>query len=184
MELVLSIATFLGGIAAVWFFWDKVIGFFKRLWPGEEIDLAVNPTRENIEAAIVRSDAGRDWKRHVDGVRSITSYQRDVNLRFEVTYDDEGTQNADFREPWANRHPDPNATGYWCRLYYGSSLIETFILVSVDGGRAMLPLPTSGEDREHPGAVKSLNHKVAQIHDTLGSLDEYMRRSGLIVGEA
>ena len=33
MEIILTIATILGGIAAVWFFWDKIIPLFRRQNP-------------------------------------------------------------------------------------------------------------------------------------------------------
>jgi hypothetical protein len=105
-------------------------------------------------------------------------------LRFEINYTRAGTQADDFQEPWASRHPDPHATGYWCQLYYGASLIGQYVLVSVDGGRAMLPLPSLGADRQHPGPVTILEYKIAEIHDSLGTLKEYMTRSGLVVDEA
>jgi hypothetical protein len=186
MDIALAVATLLGGVAGLWYFWDKIVWLWthnREKRSGAAINLAANPTRQNIERVVLESDARGDWHRHVDEWRTVTSYQRDANLRFEVSYDDEGTQNADFQEPWANRHPDPHATGYWCRLYYGATLIESFILVSVDGGRTLLPVPESGADREHPGPVGKLNYRVAQIHDALGTLDEYMRRSGLLIAE-
>lgn len=181
MGLVLAIATFLGGVAAVWFFWDKLSAWFHRNQPATVVPLVVNPSRDNILDVILKSDSKSDWHNSSHGARSITSYTGDSNLRFEIDYTSEGTQSDNFQEPWANRHPDSRATGYWCRLYYGSSLIAQYVLVSVDGGRAMLPLPSLGPDREHPGPVAILAYKVARIHDFLGSLDEYMRRSGLVV---
>jgi hypothetical protein len=93
----------------------------------------------------------------------------------------EGMQCEEFQEPWANRHPDPRATGYWCQLFYGASLIGQWVLVAVDGARAMLPLPALGPDRQHPGPVPVLDYKIAEIHDSLGTLQQYMVRSGLVV---
>jgi len=104
-----------------------------------------------------------------------------MNLRFEIGYMDDGVQCKDFREPWANRHPDPSATGYWCNLYYGSTLVKKLILVAVDGGRAMLPIPQRGRKNMRSDRVLPLDYKVAQIHDRLGTLEEYMSRSGLMV---
>ena len=85
-------------------------------------------------------------------------------------------QNKDFKEPWANKHPDPSATGYYARLYYGPTLLKTYILVSVDGGRATLPLP----DRETLQVTPEA-YFVASLFDSIGTLDQYMGRSGLTV---
>jgi hypothetical protein len=182
--IVLTVATVLGGIAALWFFWDKVCALFS--WNDDsaaspENHLAVNPSRDNILRVIRKSDPRADWHRNDDEARSVTSYRHDANLRFEINYTGGGIQTANFQEPWANRHPDPHATGYCCRLYYGASLIGQYTLVSVDGGRAMLPLPSLGADREHPGPVNALEYRIAEIHDSLGTLREYMTRSGLVV---
>ena len=184
MEIVLAIATILGGATALWFFWDKITAWWqrrKRRGQPEPVNLATNPTRENIETVILQSDPANDWNHESDAVHSIASYKKDLNLRFEIRYMDEGIQCKDFKEPWANCHPHPSATGYWCNLYYGSTLVEKFILVAVDGARAMLPIPKKGSSEARPDKVLPLNYKVAQVHDTLGTLDEYMARSGLSI---
>lgn len=179
LNVLLAFFTILGGVAALWFFWDKISGWLARLRksksPGPP-NITSQPSRENIEHVILSSDPAADWNHEMADARSVAAYRRDLNLRFEVNYLDEGKQCDNFVEPWANRHPDPRATGYWCDLYYGSTLVERFILVAVDGGRAMLPIPKKDTDK-----VLLLDYKVAQIHDTLGTLDEYMARSGLAI---
>lgn len=129
---------------------------------------------EEIENAIISSDSQTDWIHNSKGLKSTAVYKKDSNLRFEVSIADEDLQNRRFQEPWANKHPDPNSTGYYYDLYYGSTLIKRYILVGVDGERALLPLP----DRTTL-QVDEMSYKVAQIHDTTGTLDEYMQRSGL-----
>ena len=183
MEIALTAFTILGGLAAIWFFWDKLValwGWIQSWGQPEQIDLAMNPTRENIETVILSSDPTEDWNHVTDAVGSVTSYRKDMNLRFQIRYIDDGIQRRDFKEPWASHHPDPSATGYWCDLFYGATRVERFILVAVDGGRAMLPIPKIGPENSRPNIVLPLDYKVAQIHDTLGVLDEYITRSGLI----
>ena len=173
-DAILAIATIFGGIAAVWFFWDKIAA----CW-GED-DLR-NPSRENIVKVVLKSDAKTDWvKKHAPS-KEVVSYIHNPNLRFEMSQLEDGVQCQDFRESWANRHPDPKAVGLWCDLYFGSTLIDRFILVGVDGVRALVPPPRDAGGM--PGGVKiqPLDYKVARIHDTLGTLDEYLRRSGLQV---
>lgn len=174
MGVVVIVATILGGIAALWFFADK-------LWPprGAKPPAAPIPLHDalELERTILESDAKENWRSQPQQSKSARIFKRDVNLRFEISHDDDGTQCEDFKEEWANHFPDPHATGLFCDLYYGASMIERFVLVSVDGGRALLPLPKSSVDLQVP----LLTYKVAQIHDTLGSLDGYMFRSGLKV---
>src|SRR5437899_4663275 len=121
MEILLTFFTLVGGIASLWYFWDKIIAWLGgRKIKGvlEPINLAANPTRENVEKVIMESDPVKDWNLEYDGDRSIRTYKQDVNLRFEIKYSGAGIQNENFKEPWSNRHPDPSATGYWCSLYY------------------------------------------------------------------
>lgn len=143
--------------------------------------LSSAPTKENIERVILESDADADWNRHSDTERSVYSYAHDMNLRFEMLNDDRGIQCRDFREPWANKFPDRSATGYWCDLWYGSTHVARYILVAVDGARAMLPIPKRGETDQRPTRVLPLEYKIAQIHDTLQTLDQYMRGAGFTV---
>jgi hypothetical protein len=75
------------------------------------------------------------------GSRTTAIYAKNVNLRVEVNYTDQGTQCKDFKENWANGFIHPQATGYWCDIYFGQSHIERTILIAVDGGNALLPLP-------------------------------------------
>ena len=72
--------------------------------------------------------------------------KEDPRLRFRAKFTGDGIQNDNFKDEWANRYPDPRATGYWYDLYFDGNLIERFILVFVDGGRASIPPPdfTSG----------------------------------------
>lgn len=125
------------------------------------LDLLENPTKESIINAIMSSER--------------IYFKKNVNLRFISGYDERFIRENRFKENWANIHPDPNATGYFVQLYFAASHISNFILVSVDRGRALLPLPKSSTNLE----VSPLDYKVAQIHDRLNSLNEYMTRSKL-----
>ena len=125
MEILLAIATILGGVTALWFFCDKITDWWK--WKNDkenksQTNLSPDSSRERIEQVIMESSPENDWNHKGDGNISVTSYKNDLNLRFEMKFLDEGVQQEDFREPWANRHPDPSATGYWCDLFYGSTL--------------------------------------------------------------
>jgi hypothetical protein len=133
-------------------------------------------TFDEILEFIPTTDAKNDWYGISKDWSSEMFLKEDPRLRFRARFDEDGTQNEDFKEPWANCHPDSHATGYWYDLYYDGAFIDRIILVSVDGGRASLPTPDF-----KTGKVKLYNYRVAQIHDTINTLDDYMKRSKLSV---
>ncbi len=144
-----------------------------------QLRLAGAPSFNYIEQCISLSDPREDWERVSTDASSAAVNKRDVNLRLEINYLEEGKQCPDFKEEWANCHPDSRATGYWCNTYYGSTHVSRNILVSVDGGRAMLPIPRQKGIDGKLTEVFPFDYRVAQIFDTLGTLDQYMMRSGL-----
>lgn len=145
--------------------------------------LSSAPTRENIERVVLESDSRHDWSVHSDTTKTVSSYKHDVNLRLEMRNDDSGIQCTDFKEPWANKFPDRSATGYWCDLYYGSTHVARYVLVSVDGARALLPIPKRGPPGQRPNQVLPIEYKAAEIQDTLNTLEQYMRGAGLTVAQ-
>lgn len=146
-------------------------------------DFLDHPSREHVFNAIMASDSSDDWSKGCfdDISRTETMFfKKNVNLRFVYAYDERFIQQADFKEDWANMHRNPNATGYFVQLYFASTHILNVILVSVDGGQALLPIPKCDENR----FVSLLDYKVAQIFDKTGLLDEYMTRSGLQISDS
>jgi len=142
------------------------------------------PSFAYIESCIISSDPRSDWEMISTNWETTAVSKKDVNLRLVVSSEDEGIQNADFKEPWANCHPDQRATGYWCDIHYASTHVARNILVSVDGARAMLPIPRQAGADGRVTEVLPYDYRLAQIFDTLGSLESYMVRSGLSVAFA
>ena len=138
-------------------------------------------TYSDIIQTVMDSDPKDDWVWSCDGRKTTTSirfFRDDLNLRFELIgpshdEDDIYYANRDFKEDWANSHPNPKAWSYFVRLYCASTLIKSFILVAGDGGRAFLLMPKANDDF----TFKDLDYKVAQIHDSSSTLDEYIERS-------
>ncbi|NOS76865.1 MAG: hypothetical protein HOP35_02865 [Nitrospira sp.] len=143
--------------------------------------LSGTPSLTYIEQTILHSDPQEGWECVSNGVSSVRINKTDVNLRLEMTYADGGIQREFFKADWANRHPDPSATGYWCDIYYGSTQVFRTILVSVDGGRALLPVPRQQGVEGKMTEVLLYDYRIAQLFDSLGTVDEYMRRSGLSI---
>lgn len=136
-------------------------------------------TFEEILDFIPKTNASEDWHGISREWASERFLKEDPRLRFRAKFIDDGIQCEDFTEDWANRHPDKKATGYWYELYYDGAFLDRFILVSVDGGRADIP-PPNLQTKE----ISQFNYHVAKIHDTLNTLDEYIKRSGLSVKDS
>ena len=133
-------------------------------------------TYDEILDFIVTTDAKRDWHGVSTSVSSEYFLKEDPRLRFRARHTEDGVQNSDFKDPWANCHPNKHAAGYWHELYFDGNFIEQFILVAVDGARAMLPPPNFETNKIEP-----LDYRIAEIFDVCNTLDEYIRRSGLEV---
>ena len=133
-----------------------------------------NMTFEEILNFIPTTDTTDDWHGIATDWISERFLKEDPRLRFRAKYIDDGVQNKDFQEKWANNHPDRRAVSYWYDLYYDGAFLDRIILVSVDGHRATLPPPDLSS-----GKVSLYKYHVAKIHDTLGSVDEYLGRSEL-----
>ena len=142
-----------------------------------------NPSLENIRHHILAANSKHDWQVQSIGLRTTAIYSSNVNLRVEVNYTDEGTQCDDFKEDWANVSIKPQATGYWCDIYFGQSHIDRTILVSVDEGRALLPLPRKVNASGKLRVVEPYDYRIAELLDTQETLYRYFSQAGLEFGE-
>ena len=135
---------------------------------------------DSIIKTVMNSDPKTDWERSYHRYNDhfeCRFYAPDVNIRFENEVDNVGCSLSEsFLEDWAQEFPDKNATCTGFGLYYGATLIKTFTLVFVDGGRARLPVPKVGTT-----IISALDYKVAQLHDVAGSLDEYMKDANFTI---
>lgn len=129
---------------------------------------------DEIVNFILKTDPRNDWL-SVDREWTQERFlKEDPRLRFVVKIGDEGVQNDNFQEPWANKHPDPRAISYYYDLLFDGNFIDRVILVAVDGHRAVLPIP-----KALTTIVPPFPYKVAEIFDSQNSLEEYMTRAGL-----
>ncbi len=131
-------------------------------------------TFEDILSFIPITDYKNDWHGISREWASEWFLKEDPRLRVRAKFTDDGVQNDDFKEPWANCHPNSRATGYWYELYYDGAFIDRILLVSVDGGRAVIPPPSL-----RTGKIERYEYSIAKINDVLNTVDEYIERSGL-----
>jgi hypothetical protein len=116
---------------------------------------------------LLTTSTQEDWGRIEDA--NVFFYKKDL-----MVWIREDAQISDaFVESWTAQFPDQNAYRVFCNLHYGATIIGRVMLVSVDGGRATLPIPVAPDSK----TVRALDYKVAEIIDD-GLLDEYMSRAG------
>jgi hypothetical protein len=125
---------------------------------------------------MLATDSSSDWQEMDREVIVERFLKEDPRLRIFSKQIDEGIHLEDFREQWANNHQDPGATSYFYNVLYDGNFIHRIILVQVDGGRALLPLPDLSSMN-----VKQLDLKIASIFDGKNTLDDYLKRSGIII---
>jgi len=128
---------------------------------------------------VIQESSPTDWDLSSNQDAEIAVFKKNPSLRIETKHTDEFIHNDDFREKWANGFPDPHATSYYYHVYFGATRLKEFILVSVDGGRALLPLPKSVKEL----SVEPIQYKIATIFDRFGTCDEYMEMAGLYLAK-
>ena len=121
---------------------------------------------------ILATSSQNEWI--VDDETGSFTYKDDLNLRIErAEYD----KSNSFNEDWATGHPDSQAEKVNYTVKYASSFVARKTLVSVDGGRATLPMP----DVKTKKIVSSDDMNFAKIVDVGDRTDEYIERSRLTV---
>jgi len=118
-------------------------------------------------------DEQGDWTHHSE--RAAYKPDLSVGLAWGLTY------REDFKEDWANLHPDKRAFGEWVDVFYNGMLVHRDVRVVVDGGRVGLPLPERRDDRL---VISSWQYRFFKLIQELGGgwdFDEYVKRSGFEV---
>jgi hypothetical protein len=130
---------------------------------------------DEILEFVQSSNARADWKLISTGIVSEAALKEDPRLRVTIHYDERGVHEDDFQEPWANGFPDPKARSYWAEITYDRAMLDRLVIVSVDGGRAILPMPKSRVDL----VVGKLKYRVAELFDEAATFQQYFSRAGL-----
>lgn len=167
----------LGSISVI-FFW--LAQYLENKLGGKKVDVTQFDRLTTIEVLeIVEQSNPNDWDVNFSQSAEIAVYKEYPSLRIETHHKDEFIHNDDFYENWANSFLDSHARSYYYHVYVGATRLKEFILVSVDGGRALLPLPKNPTDL----SVEKIRYKIALIFDQFGSCDEYMKRAGLYLAK-
>ena len=131
--------------------------------------------------AIVAGSSRDEW---VSNGKHWT-YKPDLMIRLEDTTNDEyeDRRDRDFNEEWAMAFPDKNARRVSYTLYYGPSVVKKVDMVSVDGGRTLIPMTKS--PTEHTITEWQYRFaKIVELHpgpDSAYNLDTRLKQAGITV---
>ncbi|EMN7344953.1 hypothetical protein ACN930_004646 [Vibrio parahaemolyticus] len=129
---------------------------------------------DSIIALVLNSNAD-DWQ--CDTNTGIYVFKQDVRLQIKP----EGEYEK-FSEQWAEKFPNSNATRDIHSIYFESSKVREYFLVSVDGGRASLPLPKSATQLNVSREQYAFAHLVHYAGPScLHNFENYFQRAGLVV---
>lgn len=132
-------------------------------------------SHDEILSFMTTTNPRSDWSGVSKNWSSERFLKEDPRLRMLMRYDEDGIQNDDFIDPWANKWLHPKATGYWCDIYYDRNLIERIVLVSVDDGACFLPTPTFESNK-----ANELSYFCASNFDSLNNLGRYFSEAGFV----
>lgn len=163
----------LGSLSVIFFAIAQVVQW--KYFPKENEKKEFDKLTTNEILNVVKNSGTDDWDVSFWRDEEVAVFKKNPSLRIETRHSEEFIHNHDFREKWANRFPDPHAASYYYHVYLSTTRLKEVILVSVDGGRALLPLPKSAMHL----SVEPLLYKIALIFDQFGSCDEYMKRANL-----
>ena len=125
----------------------------------------------------------------VDKHSSYATFSKDLSISLAWGL---GRENKELNEPWTQAFPDKAARMYFLDFFYNNALIYRETVVSVDGGRCILPLPKQVFDEASPSKVVAYktNAKLSKILKLINSLqttydyDSYLNRSGFRMEDA
>ena len=109
--------------------------------------------------------------------RAVLNEDVDIAIEFGLN-DDPSNDDGNWTAPWAP-FPDESVHGRYADVFYRGALVDRELLASVDGGRAVLPIPS----RQGKKWVAShWEHELARLVDELNGHSEfvdYFTRSGM-----
>lgn len=147
-------------------------GYQVTSWPGNEPQ--ITGVEEHVSIAVLRGD--------ID-VRIAWGYDPDFGRKEEYNY---------FKE---HTFPDPSVYVRLADVFYRGALVQRHWLLSVDGARALLPMPTARKkngasitshdpnDFEWFVTQRKVNFArlVNGLEERFSDFDDYLRRSGFVV---
>lgn len=147
-------------------------------------------TRREVRDAILES-APSEWERF-DGhfgtlkahkedpfPQSVWTYDHDVNLRIEQGSD----LNDNFQSDWTDSFIKDNNTPVEYYVFYNSSPVHYNSLVSVEGGKARLPIPNRPHDEDKRPISRFEDELARIVNQSKREYETHKQRANIVVEE-
>ena len=85
--------------------------------------------------------------------------------------------NANFKEAWANNFADPMASSDYVEVHLNGAAVDALVLVSVDGGRCLIPMPQSQSNL----SISRYHYAIALAFNDQTVLDRYLVTASIVV---
>lgn len=126
--------------------------------------------------SIIRDSATEDWTSSYNEKIGGFEHTFKADLNIHLIECPCNKEEGKFNEQWAKQFADPNAYCKYVMVMYGASIVEQVKLVSVDGYRATVPIPTDGKK------VSRQDYDIARVGISGNhAIDEYMERLGFTI---
>ena len=107
---------------------------------------------------------------------AVAAYKPDLSITMAWGLD----VNENFQEPWAQQFQDPHASSHYVDAFYNGALVLRKQYVSVDGGRAMVPLSLARDQLVVPVAYYMFTTLLDRLTWSEASRpSDYFERAGL-----
>jgi hypothetical protein len=117
---------------------------------------------------------------HSNSHGMVASYKPDVSVTIAWGL----VASKDFNEPWATNFPDSHASSHHVDVFFNNALVYRDLYVSVDGGRAKLPLPRRRDDLVVPRGYYTFIKLLDGMEGYISDYERYFKRAGLRIIDA
>jgi len=133
---------------------------------------------DDIIEAVMDAPTDKSWETvHSPIEPPIYIFKTDVRIRIESPRHGVDREGDEFFEEWMSHLPNKSGSKSIYYLYFNSTILKKVMLVSVDGGRAEVPIPKAKDNLQ---IKSSFDLKIAQIVDG-GQLNSYLDRLNLTI---
>ena len=133
----------------------------------------------NLQACEAGGNGGTQRYVDIDSHLASAVYKHDLSITMAWGMG----VNDNFIEPWANQFSDPKATSYFVDVFYNGAIVLRQLNISVDGGRADLPMPVSASDLRVASGAANIARIVTDLAINT-NWDNYFERAGLVIDDA
>lgn len=143
------------------------------------IDLVARsgPADWNVETGPVFLQGAPDAEGRPSGHSAIMAYRRDLSVTMAYGM----VCREEVRAEWARAFPDPRSSMRYLDFFYNSALVFREVLIAVDGGQCVLPIPNPGPTSpyEVPRRKRDVARLVHQITNPMRDFDDYFSHANL-----